>query len=117
VIPWDRQRYPSNEWGRGYPFEHWAQDHSLRSAFQYSVLWYYREIALRAGAERMQEFVRRFEYGNRNASGRVDNFWLDGTLAISADEQVEFLRRLYAGQLPVSRRSTDIVKERREIER
>ena len=117
VIPWDRQRYPSNEWARGYPFDHWAQDHSLRSAFQYSVLWYYREIATRVGAERMQEFVRRLEYGNRNTAGRVDNFWLDGTLEISADEQIEFLRRLYAADLPVSRRSMDIVKEIMVMER
>jgi beta-lactamase class D len=117
VISWNREEYPSNEWGRGYPFDHWAQDHNLRSAFQYSVLWYYREIATRVGAERMQEFVRRLEYGNRNASGRVDNFWLDGTLEISADEQIDFLRRLYNAELPVSRRSIDIVKEIMVMER
>ena len=111
VIRWDRKKYPSSEWGTGYPFEHWGQDQPLRSAFRHSVLWYYRELATRVGASRMKDFVRKIEYGNQNAAGRVNNFWLDGTLAISADEQVEFLRRFYAGQLPVSRRSRDIVKD------
>ena len=31
----------------------WARDHSLRSAFKYSVVWYYQELARRAGAASM----------------------------------------------------------------
>ncbi len=111
VINWDRRKYPSEEWGRGYPFEHWAQDHTLRSAIKYSVLWYYRELASRVGERRMREYVRKLGYGNQNTGKRVDGFWLDHSLRISADEQVEFLKKLYAEQLPVSRRSIEIVKD------
>lgn len=32
-------------------------------------------------------------------------------LKISADEQVEFLKAFYSGRLPVSKRSTEIVKD------
>jgi beta-lactamase class D len=110
VIPWDRARYPPDGWDAE-PFIHWKRDHDLRSAFKYSVLWYYREIAKRVGAERMKGFVTKLDYGNRNTSGEIDRFWLNETLKISADEQVEFLKKLYAGKLPVSRRSIDIVKE------
>jgi beta-lactamase class D len=46
--------------------------------------------------------VRRLAYGNRDVSGRVDSFWLDGQLRISARQQVEFLRRLHERELPVS---------------
>ena len=44
-------------------------------------------------------------------SGPINNFWLADSLKISADEQVEFLKRLYKEELPVSNRSIKIVKE------
>lgn len=111
VIPWDQAKYPDEGW-TAEPFVHWKRDHNLRSAFKYSVLWYYREIAKRVGAERMKELVTKLDYGNRDTSGELERFWLNNEkLKISADEQVEFLKKLYAGKLPVSRRSIDIVKE------
>ena len=111
VINWDRRKFPSQNWGAGYPFDHWAQNHSLRTAIKYSVVWYYRELATRVGERRMNELVRRLDYGNQDTSGRVDDFWLNNTLRISADEQVEFLKKFYSNRLPVARRATDIVKE------
>ena len=110
VIRWDRAQYPPDGWDAE-PFVHWKRDHNLRSAFKYSVVWYYREIAKRVGAERMKEFVAKFDYGNRDTSGELERFWLNETLKISADEQVEFLKKLYTGKLPVSQRSIDTVKE------
>ena len=111
IIPWNREKYPPQaDWNQE-PFIHWGKDQTLRSAIKYSVLWYYRELALRVGAQQMKKLVAAFNYGNKDAAGRVDNFWLDNTLKISADEQVEFLKAFYAGRLPVSKRSTEIVKD------
>ncbi|HEV2765639.1 MAG TPA: penicillin-binding transpeptidase domain-containing protein [Pyrinomonadaceae bacterium] len=109
-IKWDRAQYPPDGWDTE-PFVHWKRDHDLRSAFKYSVVWYYRELAKRVGPERMKELVNKLEYGNRDTSGDVTRFWLNETLKISADEQLEFLKKFYAYGLPVSRRSTDIVKD------
>jgi beta-lactamase class D len=111
VIPWNRQKYPPQDNWNQYPFQHWGQDHTLRSAIKYSVVWYYRELALRVGEQRMKKHVKAFKYGNQNISGGIDNFWLGGGLKISADEQVEFLKKFYAGRLPVSGRSLEIVKD------
>ncbi|GEM_PF-180330 len=111
VIPWNREKYPPQpDWNQE-PFIHWGKDQTLRSAFKYSVVWYYRELALRVGADRMKKYVSAFNYGNKDVSGRVDNFWLDNTLKISADDQVEFLKALYTGRLPVAKRTTEIVKD------
>lgn len=110
VIPWDRAQYPPDGWDTE-PFVHWKRDHDLRSAFKYSVVWYYRELAKRVGPERMRKLVAGFDYGNRDTSGDVTRFWLNETLKISADEQVEFLKKFHAYRLPASRRSIDIVKE------
>ncbi|HEV3470674.1 MAG TPA: penicillin-binding transpeptidase domain-containing protein [Pyrinomonadaceae bacterium] len=108
-IKWDSKKYPA--FGDTAPFTSWWQDQTLRTAFRRSVVWYYRELASRVGAEKMKEMVERLDYGNEDTSGGVDRFWLGSTLKISADEQVEFLKRLYKEELPVSKRSMAVVKE------
>jgi beta-lactamase class D len=110
LISWNSQRYPPGR-PNTEPFIHWWQDHTLRSAIRYSVVWYYIEIARQVGAQRMQKYVTQFGYGNRDTSGGIEQFWRNSSLQISADEQVDFLRRFYTGQLPVSRSSTEIVKD------
>ena len=47
----------------------------------------------------------------RKVGSQVDLFWLDGTLRISADEQVEFLKQLYRDDLPFSKRSLETVRQ------
>ena len=58
----------------------------------------------------MQKYVAAFNYGNKTISGGIDNFWLNNSLKISADEQIDFLKAFYTRKLPVSKRSIDIVK-------
>jgi beta-lactamase class D len=113
TIPWDRERYPAEGW---WPAE-WQDTHTLRSAFAHSVVPYYRALATRIGAENMKRFLRAFAYGNQAMKPALDDFWLGGALAISASEQVEFLTRLYQGELPVSPRTLSIVKDIMVIER
>lgn len=105
-IKWDARKYPARQ-----GFDAWWQDQTLRTAFQRSALWYYRELASRVGAARMRELVDKLDYGNEDTSGGVDRFWLNSSLKISADEQIEFLKRLYKEELPVSKRSMSIVRE------
>ena len=91
-------------------WEMWDRDHDLRSAFRYSAVWFYQELARRIGEERMRSFVEEAGYGNRSISGGIDTFWLEGELRITPREQVDFLRRLYANDLPFSGRNMDIVR-------
>jgi beta-lactamase class D len=111
VIKWDRGKYPPQSNWNQEPFIHWGRDHTLRSAIKHSVVWYYRELALRVGEPRMKKHLKALDYGNQDISGGINNFWLNGGLKISADEQVEFLKKFYAEQFPVSRRSIQIVKD------
>ncbi len=89
----------------------WARDHDLRSALRHSVAWYYQEMARRIGPARMQDYLSRFQYGNRDISGGIDRFWLGAGLRISAEEQAGFLRRLHEQRLGISSRSAGIVEE------
>ncbi len=110
VIKWDKQKYPAFERDT-LPFSAWWEDQTLRTAFKRSVVWYYRELALKVGERRMKEYVDKLDYGNEDTSGPLNGFWLRSSLKISADEQIEFLKRLYKEELPVSKRSVNIVKE------
>jgi len=109
-IKWDEKKYPAFNRDT-LPFSAWWQDQTLRTAFKRSVVWYYRELALRVGENRMKEYVDRLDYGNEDASGPLNGFWLNSSLKISADEQVEFLKRLHKEELPVAKRSIKILKE------
>ena len=100
-LAWDGQKRPIDAWNR---------DQTLQTAFRDSVVWYYQKMASRVGMKRLREYVNRLEYGNQASSDTVTGFWLDGSLTISPDEQITFLRRLVNGSLPFSTRSQEIVR-------
>ena len=87
------------------PIEAWNKDHNMRSAITASTVWFYQEMARRVGEKRMKEWIERIGYGNRDISGGIDQFWLSGKLRITAHQQIEFLRRLQANDLPFSERT------------
>jgi beta-lactamase class D len=91
--------------------EAWNRDQTFRSALKYSVVWVYQEIARQVGEPREADYLKKFNYGNEDVSGGVDHFWLDGPLRITAVQQIDFLKKLYLNQLPVSERSMLMVKD------
>ncbi len=92
------------------PVEKWNQNHNLRMAFKNSTVWYYQELSRRVGEERMQDWLDTLQYGNADISGGIDQFWLNGSLKITQEEQLEFLKKLHDNDLPFSLRTMDIVK-------
>ncbi|MBY6203969.1 penicillin-binding transpeptidase domain-containing protein [Halomonas denitrificans] len=106
-IVWDPERRPAEDhWPAG-----WAQSQTLASAFRRSAVWYFRDLALAIGGATYRERLDAFDYGNAVAADGSDRFWLDGTLAISVREQVDFLARLVRGELPVDPGSVEALRE------
>jgi beta-lactamase class D len=101
VIPWD---------GVKRPIEAWNQDQDLRSAMRNSTVWVYERFALQLGDERETDYMRKIGYGNALAGGGKP-FWVEGDLAISANEQISFLRRLYRNELPFRVEHQRLVKD------
>lgn len=95
TIKWNQQLYPKQDWWTDDPWATWARDHTMESAIKYSVVWYFKELAKRIGPERYEEYLAKMNYGNRDISGGLTNFWLVSSLKISAHEQVEFLKNFY----------------------
>lgn len=78
--------------------------HSLDTALMYSSTEYFQFIAQRLGETREREYMNRFNYGNADTSSGA-NFWMGGSLQISPDEQMLFLRRFFSEQLPVNKQA------------
>lgn len=101
VIPWDKVvRWKAD----------WNQDMDMRKAFEVSSVPYYQELARRIGAVEAQKWLDTVHYGNARIGPKVDEYWLNDTLTISADEQLGFMKKLYFDKLPFSARSQRIVR-------
>lgn len=86
------------------------RDHDLASAIRHSIVWYFQAVARAIGNERMQQYVDRLEYGNRDISGGIDRFWLSNSLKINAYQQLAFLQQLKNGELPVAAEAQEQVR-------
>lgn len=88
----------------------WNQDMTMRKAFELSNVGYFQELARRIGPDYMQHYLDTADYGNKSIGGGIDQFWLNDSLQISADEQLGFVKRLYFAELPFAERTQRIVK-------
>ena len=102
VFEWDGEK----RW-----LDAWNRDQDLRSSMRNSVVWVYQKFARQIGEAREREYMERIDYGNADPSGGIDQFWLDGSLKISAIEQVEFLCKLYFNELPFAVGHQRLVKD------
>lgn len=78
---------------------------------RYSAVWYFQKVASQVGEDAYKQYLNKFNYGNQDISGGLTKFWLDSSLKITAEEQIDFLNRMYRNQLPVSPKSLEIVKK------
>lgn len=86
-------------------------DLDLREAIRASCLWYFQRVAPLIGRERMKDWLDKLSYGNANCSGELTEFWINGTIKISPDEQAIFMNKLRTRDLPFSRGVMDTVCE------
>lgn len=84
---------------------------TLAAAISNSLVWYFQEVARRVGSAQMAAKLAELDYGNGKMGPDLERFWLDGDLRISADEQVDFLRRFWSGELPVGEGAVRTVRE------
>lgn len=101
VIKWNGQ-----EWS----VKSWNQDQTLKTAIKYSCVWAFEGLAEQIGIDTYIKYLKTFGYGNLDLAGPKTRFWLEGPFRISANQQVEFLKKLYYEELGVSKQSTEIVK-------
>lgn len=101
VFKWDGTPHEIAEWNR---------DQTLEHAFKVSCVWCYRQLARRVGAEKYPAYIQRAGFGQLHQPFDGTRFWLDGTLSISAEQQVAFLKQVAERQLPFTPHSYDTLQ-------
>jgi beta-lactamase class D len=111
VINWDGIKRNVPEWNK---------DLTMEEAFKVSAVPYYQEVARRIGKDTMQYWLDSLGYASRYQKAeinKIDTFWLDNSVKITADEQLGLVKKLYFDQLPFQKRSMRVVKEIMEMEK
>jgi len=95
----------------------WERDMIFKEAFHYSCVPCYQEVARKIGVKRMNEYLDKLDYGKMEVDGtNIDMFWLEGESQINQYQQIEFLKRFYNSELPISQRTEAIMKKMMVIE-
>jgi beta-lactamase class D len=96
--------------------EAWKDSQTPKSWMTRSCVWYSKILGLQLGLERIQRYLTLFEYGNQDMSagltmpGPMDPAWVGSSLEISPREQVDFIRKMIQGHLPVSKNAIQMTK-------
>lgn len=97
--------------------ESWKTTVTPRTWLRDSVVWYSWTVTQPMGLERVETYLDRFDYGNKDMSGSpgkddgLTHAWLGTSLKISPREQALFLSRLVMRALPVKVFSQELAIE------
>lgn len=97
--------------------EQWKQNQTPETWIKNSCVWYSQILTKKLGMKKFQSYVANLSYGNMDLSGDkgknngLTNAWLSSSLEISSQEQIEFLKKLLANQLPVSQHAHIMTKK------
>ncbi|KTD22360.1 penicillin-binding transpeptidase domain-containing protein [Legionella londiniensis] len=86
----------------------WNQNQNPRSWLENSAVWVSQEITPKLGLANIKQYLADFNYGNQDFTGDpglnngLSRAWLSSSLKISANEQLEFIKNMLTGKLPVS---------------
>jgi beta-lactamase class D len=93
----------------------WNQDLTLKKAFQASCVPAFQNLAREIGPKRMQSWLDRIGYGDRDLSAGIEVFWLPATgrktLLITPLAQAQLMSKLVSGKLPFAEQSRAVLKD------
>ena len=78
---------------------------------------FFLQLAARLGKDTLRKWIDSLRYGNKDLGHYPAAFWLDNSLAITSDEQLGLIKKLYFDQLPFFQRSQQIVRRMFPAER
>ena len=108
TLTFDKERYPVRAW---WPPVWKLPHYDLSTAFKYSMVAIYRQLANDIGEKNMLSYLKKIHYGNEDISSGLDSFWLNGSIKISAMEQVLLLQKIYHNRLALNESSIEVLKD------
>ena len=95
----------------------WEEDMNLARAFQVSCVPCYQHLAREVGVEQMRHWVDQMEYKEMVFDEEnIDTFWLMGKSRISPFQQIDFLQRIFKGELKIAANHVEILKKIMRVE-
>ena len=108
TLTFNKEAYPVQAW---WPHVWKLPSYNLTTAFKYSMVAIYRQLATDIGEKNMQEYLKNLQYGNEDISSGLDSFWLNGSMKISAMEQVQLLSKIYHNEMAFNDQALNTLKE------
>ena len=72
---------------------------------------YYQNIITQLGRQEILKTIDSIKYGKGLVSANMNEFWKDGSLKITADEQLGLIKKAFFKDLPFQKRSQEIFKK------
>lgn len=100
----------------------WNQNQNPETWLTNSVEWVSQTLTPLLGMDKINSYLKIFDYGNQDFSGDkgknngLSNAWLESSLQISAEEQMNFLNKLIDNDLPISKAAMSYTKENMYLE-
>jgi len=107
-LTFNKESYPVQAW---WPSVWKLPHYDLTTAFKFSMVAIYRQLANDIGEINMINYLNKMHYGNEDISSGLDDFWLNGSMKISAVEQVLFLQKVYHNKFALNESSIEALKE------
>ena len=99
---WDGTKYSREAWNKEQTAASWMRD---------SVVWFSQRLTTEMGMEKVKAYLAAFDYGNEDMSGGLTKAWLESSMLISPDEQLQFWTRFWREQLRVSKHAYEMTKK------
>ncbi len=98
--------------GQQHRFDSWEKDMTFQEAIKVSCVPCYQEIARTIGPKRMRQELKKMGYPDMVFDeNSIDQFWLTGDSKITQFQQVAFLGKLFNNELPIAKRTNNIIKK------
>jgi len=101
-IAWDRTLHK---------YDKWNQNQDLFTAMENSTTWYFQHLDKQLGKKKLQTYFEQMNYGNKDMSNNITDYWMDGSLKISPVEQIGMLRTFYHNDFSFDPSTIQTVKD------
>jgi len=97
--------------GTLHKYDKWNQDQDLFTAMKNSTTWYFQHLDKHLGKKKLLTYFEQLNYGNKDMSNNMTDYWMDGSLKISPVEQIGMLRTFYHNDLSFDPSTIQTVKD------
>jgi beta-lactamase class D len=84
---------------------------NIKEALASDCVLFDQALSRKIGKANYQKWLDSISYGNKKTIGAVDSFWCNNQLAISPDEQLGLMKKMYFAQLPFRKSVQESVAE------